>query len=169
MDYQEFRGKVKNGDMLLFRNHAGGGPRAVIERWLVVHGTGDPYCHIGMAWVDGDRRVWLMDMTTKGCAPRLLSKVGMFDWAPAPRQLSDVALGAAHDCFGEWTYSRWQAVLGELGMLPIGKDLLGQCAEFALTVWGVDNMAPSAIATPAACADGALRVWKTSITEIENA
>lgn len=31
-----------------------------------------------------------------------------------------------------------------------------------------DGLAPSKIATPAACSDGALRVWKSTITTVES-
>ena len=166
MLYQQIRDKIKTGDMLLYRNHKGGGFRAIAERWFVSHGTASPYTHVGVAWVDHDR-VFVMDITTRGCAPRLLSTTGSFDWAPAPKELSETALQFAFDCFGEWEYSRWQAILGELGLLTIGKDMQGQCAEYALSIWQTDGMAPSEKATPAACADGALSVWKTSITRIE--
>lgn len=77
-----------------------------------------------------------MDITTKGCAPRLLSTCGDFDWAPAPAVLSDKALRYAQACFGEWTYSRLQAVLGKLKRLVIGQDSRGQCAEYCLAIWG---------------------------------
>lgn len=167
MEYAEARTWIKTGDMLLFRNHAGGGLRGIIERWFVSHGTASPYTHVGVAWVDGDRRAWIMDITTRGCAPRLLSSVGSFDWASSPKPLSATALRFAHDCFGEWLYSRWQAVLGALKSLVIGADKLGQCAEYAIAIWEIDGMAPTTTATPAACAEGALSVWKTSITRVD--
>jgi hypothetical protein len=169
MQYADAREQIKTGDMLLYRNHQGGGLRAIIERWFVSHGTASPYCHVGVAWRDGDRRLWIMDLTTKGCAPRLLSKTGAFDWAPAPAPLTDAALGYAHDCFGEWVYSRLQAVEGELDSLSIGADKKGQCAEYALSVWRASGMAPSRRATPAACADGALYTWGSSILHVEEA
>lgn len=166
MNYQEIRDKIKTGDMILYRNHKGGGTRSVVERWFVTHGTASPYTHVGVAWVDHER-VFLMDITTRGCAPRVLSKTGSFDWVPAPKELSETALCFAFNCFGEWEYSRWQAVMGELGLLNIGKDLQGQCAEYALSIWKIDGMAPSNLATPADCADGALSVWGSSITRVE--
>lgn len=166
MKYEEVRNKIKTGDMILYRNHSGGGLRAVIERWIVAHGTASPYTHIGVAWVDYDR-VFVMDITTRGCAPRLLSTTGSFDWVPSPKPISDKALRYAFDCFGEWTYSRWQAVLGGLGLLPIGMDQKGECAEYALAIWKVDYMAPTTVASPSACADAALAVWGSSITRVE--
>lgn len=166
MKYNEARELLKTGDMLLYRNHQGGGLRAMVERWTVNHGTASPYCHVGMAlnWAD---RLWIMDITTKGCAPRILSATGAFDWAPSPCKLSDTALNYAADQFGELTYSRLQAVLGQLRQLTIGQDKKSQCAEYFLSIWNVDGMAPSKIATPAACSDGALQVWGSSITSVE--
>lgn len=157
--YKDYRDAIKTGDMLLFRNNPSGGIRARIERWLVTVFTQSIYTHVGLAWVDGDRRVWVMDMTTKGCAPRLLSKVGDFDLIPCPRPLSSYALRYAHDCFGEWQYSRLQAVLGFCKALAIGKDAYGQCAEYVIAVLRMDGMAPTNIATPAACAQGAQAKW----------
>lgn len=166
MLYSEVRTKIKTGDMLLYRNHPGGGLRAKIERWFVEHGTASPYVHVGVAWVDHDR-VFIMDITTKGCAPRPLSKTGEFDWAPAPAELSESALVEAFDYWGELQYSRWQAILGEFGLLAIGKDRYAQCAEYALMIWRASNMMPTTVATPSACADGALTHWKSAILHIE--
>ena len=165
MKYLEVRDKIKTGDMLLWTDHKGGGFRAIIERWIVRHGTASTYTHVGVAWVDNGR-CWVMEITTKGCAPRLLSSVLPFDWAPAPKELSDDALKYAFSCFGVWIYNRWQAILGQLQRLVIGQDKEGQCAEFSLCVWDVDGIAPTNIATPGACATGALEVWNSSITRV---
>jgi len=166
-EYAHVRERIKSGDMLLWRDGVGGGLRAIIERWLVRHGTASPYTHVGVAWVDRGR-VWVMDITPKGCAPRLLSTCGDFDWAPAPVGLSEKALAFAHGCFGEWVYSRYQAVMGQLKRLVIGADTKGQCAEYAISVWQVDGMAPTDHATPSACADGALRVWGSAVVYVKN-
>lgn len=167
MNYEQARSQIKTGDMLLFRNHVGGGLRATIERWFVSHGTGSPYTHVGVAWSEHGR-VWIMDITTKGCAPRLLSSAGDFDWAPAPTALNEQALEFAFDGFGELTYSRIQAVLAELGLLKIGADMQSECAEYALTIWRKAGMPPTDKATPAACAEGAMLNWGASITAVEN-
>lgn len=166
-EYAHIRDRIKTGDMLLWRNSTGGGLRSVIERWIVRHGTASPYTHVGVAWHDHGR-VWVMDITTKGCAPRLLSTCGDFDLAPAPQPLSETALAFAHKCFGEWTYSRWQAVLGQFKRLTIGADSKGQCAEYALSVWMVDGMTPTGTATPGACAAGAMSVWGSSLVAVTN-
>lgn len=166
-DYEHIRARIKTGDMLLWRDHAGGPIRAVSERWIVRHTTASPYTHVGIALV-WFGRVWVMDLTTKGCAPRLLSECGDFDWATAPRELSSAAVTFAFACFGEWVYSRWQAILGKLKRLVIGQDRKGQCAEFALAVWMQDGMAPTDEATPGACADGAMLVWRSSLMAVSN-
>lgn len=168
-EYEHIRDRIKTGDMLAWRDHKGGGLRAIVERWIVRHGTASPHTHVGMAWVaDAGQSVWVMDLTTKGCAPRLLSTCGNFDWAPAPQELSSNALRFAQECFGEWTYSRVQAVLGALKQLIIGKDTRGQCAEYVLTVWGLDGMAPTDTATPGACIEGAMTVWGSAVVTIRN-
>lgn len=167
VEYEQIRNQIKTGDMLLWRDHKGGGLRSIIERWIIRHGTASPYTHVGIAWVDHGR-VWVMDITTKGCAPRLLSKCGDFDWSSAPIELSEQALLFAFSCFGEWQYSRWQAVMGALKRLTIGVDSYGQCAEYAISVWKIDGISPTDRATPGHCADGALSVWSSSLKTIKN-
>ena len=162
MIYADARARIKTGDMLLWRDHAGGGLRAVIERWLVRHGTASPYTHVGVAWCEHGR-VWTMDMTTKGCAPRPLSGCLPFDWIPAPVVLSDDALDFAISCFGEWEYSRWQALLAFFKALAIGADRLGECAEYALAIWNRNMIPPTTSATPEDCAYGGLSVWGSSL------
>ena len=167
MKYSDARLNIKTGDMLLWRNHPGGSLRGIIERWFVSHGTASPYTHVGVAWAEHGR-VWVMEITTKGCAPRLLSTCGDFDWSPAQKPLSDTALTFAFDCFGSWVYSRWQAIAGALKRLAIGKDTSGQCAEYALSIWGIDGQRPTEIATPADCAEGAMRVWQSPVFFVES-
>ncbi len=165
MRYEDARDKIKTGDMLLWRDHVGGPLRGMVERWIVRHGTASPWTHVGVAWSDHGR-VWVMEITTKGCAPRLLSGQVPFDWVAAPVELSERALTYAHSCFGQWTYSRWQAVLGALKCLVIGADTLGQCAEYALSIWRLDRIAPTDTATPGACADGGLLNWGSSLVSV---
>lgn len=169
MKYEDARYLIKTGDMLLWRNHAGGPLRGVVERLFVTHGTASAYTHVGVAWVEYGR-VWVLEITTKGCAPRLLSSLGAFDWAACPRELSPAALEWAFACFGVWEYSRWQAVLGALKRLAIGADNLGQCAEYALSIWSRDGMAPTNTATPGACADGAMSDagWGAPMTTVSH-
>lgn len=167
MKYADAREQITTGDMLLWRAHAGGPLRGMVERWIVSHGTASPYTHVGVAWAEHGR-VWVLEITTKGCAPRLLSELGDFDWAPAPLILSPAALEWAFSCFGKWEYSRWQAVLGALKRLTIGADNFGQCAEYALSIWSRDGMAPTNTATPGACADGAMAVWDVAIVPVQN-
>jgi len=126
-----------------------------------------PYVHVGIAWVEHDR-VWVMDMTTKGCSPRLLSKAGDFDIAPSPRELSKESLVYAFEQFGELEYSKWQAVMGALNILKLNEDNLAQCAEYALGVYAASFMSPCTKATPAACAEGAMLTWGSSITSVKN-
>lgn len=158
MNYEDARPLIKTGDMLLWRDHAGGSLRSVIERWIVRHSTASPYTHVGVALVEHER-VSVMDITTKGCAPRPLSGNPDFDWASAPKELSEQAVNYAASCWGEWQYSRWQAILGQLQRLVLGGDARGQCAEYALMILRQDGMAPTKVATPGACADGATLVW----------
>lgn len=165
MKYSEVRSKLKTGDLVFWGEYKGGSFRSVVERWLVRHKTASPLIHVGLLWVDHER-VWVMDITTEGCAPKLLSNCHSFYWIAAPRQLSEAGLTYAFGCFGKLTYSRWQALLGSLQRLRIGVDLKSQCAEFVITVLAVDAMAPSEIATPAACADGAMKLWNSAMIAV---
>lgn len=165
MKYSEAREQIKTGDMLLWRNVQSSGARSVIEHWLVKHGTASPYTHIGVALVEHGR-VSVMDLTTTGCAPRLLSSDVPCDWAPAPHELSEEALTFAFSCFGKITYSRWDAIVAAFVAFATGVEKPGQCAQYALSIWRKAGMPPSNFATPGACADGALSAWGSSITEI---
>lgn len=167
MNYADARDKIKTGDMILFRCHQGGGLRATIERWIVSHGTASPYTHVGIAWAEHGR-LWLMDMTTRGCAPRLLSTVGDFDIAASPMPLNEPALEFAFSKFGELTYSRWRAIGGELGLIDIRSDRESMCAEYALTIYKMAGMAPCEKATPATLAYGASYAWGSPITTVLN-
>lgn len=160
--YSQVRDKIKTGDMLLWSAKGGWGNRHDIETSIVKISTESQWTHVGVAWVDHGR-VFVMDLTTRGCAPRPLSKDAPFWWIPAPRELSEEALQYAFSRFGEMTYSKWQAVLGQLRKLTIGDDMLGQCSEFAIEVWRVDRMAPTNIATPAACMLGAMTMWPGAV------
>lgn len=165
--YAEIRNQIKTGDMLLWRDSGEGSLRTRLERLAVKHGTASPYTHVGVAWAEYGR-VWVMEMTTHGCAPRLLSSCGNFDWAPSPSLLTIPALHYAFDSFGTLEYSKWQAFLGGLKRLTIGSDNLAQCAEYSIAIWRIAGIAPTDIATPAACADGAMIEWGSSLTSVEN-
>lgn len=165
MKYSEVRPLLKTGDLLVWRDYEGGTKRSIITRWLIRHSTASPYIHTGIVWVEHGR-VWAIDISPAGCAPRLLSHCAPFDWAPAPRQLSEAALNYAFSRFGYLTYSYWQAVMGLLRRLRIGADDKSQCAEFVLSILRADGMAPSIVATPEACAEGAMQLWGSSLTHV---
>ena len=167
MNYQDVRDKLKTGDMLLFRNHRGGGLRAVIERWVVEHGTASPYTHVGVCWAEHGR-VWVMDMTTKGCAPRPLSMAGDFDWMPAPMSLNEESLVFAFSKFGELKYSKLRAIGGQLGLINIRSEHESMCAEYALTIYKKAGMAPCDHATPAMLAYGAQYSWGSAPVVVLN-
>lgn len=165
--YQDYRNQIKTGDMLLFRNHSGGGVRSIAERWFVSHGTASPYTHVGVAWAEHGR-VWCMDMTTKGCAPRLLSLCGDFDLAASPMFLNEDALAFAFGKFGELQYSRLRAIGGAFGLIDIRSENESMCAEYALAIYQKAGMPPSDLATPAALAVGAAYCWGSPIVVVRN-
>lgn len=167
MNYEDVRSKIKTGDMLLFRYHASQNLRTTIERWIVSHQTASPYTHVGIAWSEHGRN-WCMDMTTKGCAPRLLSLCGDFDVAGSPMPLNEEALGFAFGKFGELQYSRWRAIGGALGLIDVKSERESMCAEYALAIYRKAGMAPCDIATPAMLASGAAITWGAPILSIKN-
>lgn len=167
MKYADVRDQIRTGDMLLWRNVKSSGTRSVIEHWLVKHGTASPYTHVGVALVEHDR-VSVMDLTTTGCAPRLLSSDIPCDWAPAPQPLSEAALTFAFSCFGKLVYYRWRAIVAAFRAFVTGQESPGECAEYALSIWMESGIAPTNFATPGACADGALSVWGSSIKELQS-
>lgn len=158
MSYTRHRSSIKSGDLLAWSSQGDWRSRHGLETHLTRIGTESEWTHVGIAWVEHGR-VWVIELTTLGCAPRLLSDELPCAWLPAPRRLSDRALTYAFSRFGRLRYSRWQAVLGWLKRLTIGDDLAGQCSELVIEILRVDAMAPTDVATPAALIDGALRVW----------
>lgn len=165
--YAKIRDSLKSGDMVLCRDSGLGSLRTRVERLIVKHGTASPYTHTGVVWKDLGR-VWVMEMTTHGCAPHLLSTYGDFVLAYAPEELTEEALNYAHSQFGELTYSKWQAILGQLKHLTIGQDKKAQCAEYAISIWQKSGMPPTDIATPGACSEGAMLVWNSPLVSVKN-
>jgi hypothetical protein len=159
MRYDQVREQIKSGDMLLWSAQGGWGSRHDIETKLVKMGTESQWTHVGVAWVERGR-VFVMDLTTRGCAPRPLSGDLPCYWIPAPRELSEQALQYAFSRFGEMTYSRWQAFKAAFGKLAIGRDLVGECAEYAIEIWRMDGLHPTVVATPGGCMEGALANWE---------
>ena len=165
--YADIRSQIKTGDLLAWRDSGTGTFQAMVERYIVRLTTTSPHTHVGLAWVEAGR-VWVIEITTHGCAPRPLSLCGNFDWIPAPAPLKDEALAFAFSCFGVWRYSKWQAIMGRLKRLVIGADAWGQCAEFCLAVLARSGMAPTDIATPADVVEGALFNWDAPLIAVEN-
>lgn len=56
--------------------------------------------------------------------------------------------------------------MGLFRRLRIGADNKSQCAEFVLSILRADGMAPSIVATPEACAEGAMQLWGSSLTHV---
>lgn len=158
MRYADVRERIKTGDLLLWSSDASGSTRHDIETEIVKLATRSQWTHAGVAWSEHGR-VMVMDLTTRGCAPRPLSGDLPFWWIPAPRELGRAGLDYAFSRFGEMVYSRWQAITAVLRRLVVGDDLQGQCAEYVLEVYRADGMAPTDVATPAALMVGAMNNW----------
>lgn len=166
--YSEIRDSIKSGDMILWSASGDHLSQHDIETNLVKIATESQWTHVGIAWVEHGR-VWVMDLTTSGCAPRLLGDDAPFYLINSPKELTEAALQYAFARFGKMTYSKWQAVLGFLKRLTIGDDMKGECAEFVLEVYRASGMAPTEVATPYWCMVGALSNWKgASLTYVTN-
>lgn len=159
--YSDVREKLKSGDMVLWAAEPEGYSQHDMETHLVKMATESQWTHVGVLWVEHGR-VFVMDLTTKGCAPRPLSEDLPVFIIPSPAPLSEMALRYAFSRFGRMVYSKWQALLGFMKRLTIGDDMSGECAEFVLEVYGVDGIAPTQIATPRDCFMGAMMRWKNA-------
>jgi hypothetical protein len=166
MRYSKLRPRIKTGDLIVWAHRGNLRSRKGFETWLTRTAQQAPWTHVGVAWVEHGR-VWVMDLTTRGCAPRLLSGDLPAYWIAAPRALGEPALHYAFSRFGELVYSRWQAVLGFLGLLRIGADLQGECAEYVLEIYRTEGIAPTDVATPAALVEAALAVWGRELVKVE--
>jgi hypothetical protein len=128
MKYEEARGDIKSGDVLLW-SHRKWNTWYDIQLQLVRFFTRSEYSHIGIAYVMGDR-VFVLESVGAGVRMYPLSKELPFSWMPMiSGEWNDNVLKAAMAKFGQ-KYSKWDAIKSLWKKIPVGEDDQWQCAEY---------------------------------------
>ena len=145
MRYDLIRGAIKTGDLLAWS--AGGWTNwHDIQISLVRMFTQSEFSHVGMACVFGER-VFILEAVGQGVRLYPLSKELPFYYLSRPRELSEKALNYAFEQLGE-RYSKWQAIKSFFGAITIGSDDEWECAEYIMSIYGVDGEHIPVNATP---------------------
>jgi hypothetical protein len=130
VNYAAIRPRVRSGDLLAW-SHRGWHSWYDVQVQLVRLATRSEYCHVGVAWRVGGRLL-VLEAVSAGVRLYPLSRLVPFYWLriSGPSRWTVEVERWALERVGQ-PYSRWQAVLGWLGMLRSGADSRWQCAEYA--------------------------------------
>lgn len=131
MIYTEARSKIASGDLLAW-SHRGWRSFYDFEVQMVRMFTRSEYCHVGIAWRCAER-VFVLEAVQTGVRIFPLSRLAPFYWVPLKVEWTAETEDYALSKVGE-RYSKVQAVLAFLGLLPPEPDNQWQCVEYVSTV-----------------------------------
>ena len=147
MFYQEARPTIKSGDQL-FWTHKKWNSFYDLKVQAVRLFTQSEYCHIGTAWVIGNR-VFVLEAVTPQIRIYPLSKLLPFWLVRVPSYWNDKVEENALSHVGE-EYSTWEAILAFLNKIKNGDDAKWECAEYSVDILSSANIVPADTqATPA--------------------
>lgn len=129
--YNQIRSKIKSGDILAW-THKGWGSWYDFQIQLVRIFTRSEYCHVGVAWVVGDR-VFVIEAVSPVVRIYPLSMELPCYLIPIDSYWNDDVEKLALSFVGK-PYSKIEAVMGFLGTLTTGADDKWQCAELVNTI-----------------------------------
>jgi len=115
------------------------------------------YVHVGIAYrMDG--RLWLLEAVTPLVRMVPLSHFADegFDVLSMRKGMAQAEREAAIGQVGRVRYSKWQAVLGFLRRLKLGRDALTQCCEYVIVHRALSGVDLGPAAVPADVVDRAL-------------
>lgn len=154
MKYKDIRSEIKTGDLLAWSSGSWK-TWAGIQINIVRIFTRSEYSHVGLAYVNHGR-VFILEAVGAGVRIFPLSKELPFYYISKPTKLSRAATTFAFEQLGE-KYSKFQAILGGLGLLKDSQDDKWQCAEYVYNILKTDQkdmldteLTPSAIVKKAA-------------------
>lgn len=128
MRYALEREAIRSGDLLAW-THRSWASWYDVQVQLVRLATRSEFCHVGVAWCVAGR-VLVLEAVGAGVRifplSRLLPVYHVPLGAPWLPEVEAWALAQVGK-----PYSKWQAVLGHLGLLKAGQDDRWQCAEYA--------------------------------------
>lgn len=161
MLYAKVRPSIKSGDLLAW-SHRSWATWHDIKIQIVRIFTQSEYCHVGIAWVIGDR-VFVIEAVQPLVRIYPLSKLGEFYLLPLTLNWSEEVLEHAISKVGE-PYSQLQAVQAFF-RLP-SEDSLWECAELVISIAKKAGVDLGTIATPSGVVSAALHN-SSSITLVE--
>lgn len=125
MTYDRFRHQIKTGDLLAWSTHRDRGLRRIINNLIRIF-TMSEYCHVGIAWVVGDR-IFIVEAVRPAVRIFPLSNEVPFFHIAMNLDVQDKWLNYLLSRVGE-PYSVWQAIRTYFGKPKADKQW--QCAEF---------------------------------------
>lgn len=150
LTYSEVRPQFKSGDIIAL-THTEWDSWDDIQIQAIRLFTLSEYVHVGVVWVNGDGRVWLIEAVTPTVRVIPLSDLrdSGFYWIQTntPMTSQEIEYGLAQ--VGE-EYSKTQAVAGYFNTLDIGEDDSWQCAELVLAMRKRSGLNLGSKATPSA-------------------
>lgn len=141
MKYDIARDLIKSGDVLAW-THRGWGSWYDLKLQLVRMWTRSEFCHVGVAWVVGDR-VFVLEAVSSGVRIMPLSNLLPCFWIKRG-EWNGVFLQRALKEIGK-PYSTWQAILGGFGLLKGADDDKWQCAEYVSYILGLPWATPAEV------------------------
>lgn len=150
MKYSDVRDKIKGGDIIAV-SHSKWNSWYDIQIQAVRIFTESEYCHVGLVREDAGR-LFVIESVTPFIRVKPLSEFikDGFYWIPVNKPISDNELRFAMSEVGKGRYSKFQAIIAQLNMLPIGKDDKWECAEFCIVARAKSGVDLGNKATPSA-------------------
>jgi hypothetical protein len=158
MNYEEARPLMRSGDLVAL-THLQWASLYDLQVQAVRVFTQSEYCHIAVIWVVGGR-VFLIESVSPKVRIFPLSNLedAGFYWIPTPdKPMTDAELEFGLSKVGHGSYSKMQAIAGQLNLLDIGDDDDWMCAELTTVMRRLSGLDLGPKATPAANIKSALR------------
>lgn len=124
MDYSSYRSQIKTGDLLAWSTHRAKGLHLFTNKLIRLF-TMSEYCHVGIAWVIGDR-IFIIEAVQPVVRIYPLSNEIPFYHIGMNLSVTDDSINYLLSRVGE-SYSVWQAIRAYFGKPKADKQW--QCAE----------------------------------------
>lgn len=151
MDYLLYRSQIKTGDLLVWSTHRAKGLHLFVNKLIRLF-TLSEYCHVGVAWVVGER-VFIVEAVQPCVRIYPLSNEIPFYHVQMDLHVNDDAINYLLSRVGE-PYSIWQAIRAYFGKPKADKQW--QCAELVTSFYKRLGVNLKNTWTPSALVDGVL-------------
>ena len=157
MKWYEAKNLIKAGDIIAC-SHQPWKTFSDIESHIVRIVTQSEYSHVAVAWLPPDGDPHLIEAVVPCVSLSPLEKY--LDYGFFLLQTPDKPMTQAEESYGMSklgeTYSKWEAVEGELELLRIGASERWQCSELTIAMRRFSSLDLGPVATPAAVVQKAL-------------